>query len=254
VAREQNYVDATPHKKHYRRMPLNVVQHEAAMLWDAAHKKLRCDWLELAGHGAPSCQMLIDQGALGDCDKQPKNPCFIGLDTEEDGGKVIQGCQTLYDPWCQTGQAKFLRKNMFDCIEESFFGNSDLAKVGVVVYDTNQSIGIGDLNDPDWALGKGIRSLIRFARYQQSQLGEFVMVINVTQQHASHENRAQWEPWLAQQLADAHVIFPEDVERVRANPGSLVQKYPCTTADFMLFSLIRFGMGEVLGLLPDPVA
>ena len=228
----QDYTVSRFSKVNARSRPLEVIRTESNLLWDYQRKETRCSWLELAGGGAPTCDLLLQEGALG------KN--FLGVDLDL---SIVTGCKTKYADLCTAGMAHFHHGDLLAMVR----GYSPVVQdVGVLVYDTQQGLPHRNLDNPDDELVRAVTDLIQFGKKQHKELGEFLLVINVTQQRASVDNCNRWPLLLAQKLVEAKVLLPEQVEQVRRNPDCLVGKYPCSKAGSMLFSLIRFGFGQVL--------
>ena len=234
--------DPRTSKENARRRPLEVIRTESNLLWNYLERKTRCKWLELAGTEAPTCDLLVQEQALGNT--------FIGLDLQLDGTPIIEGCLAKYADLVATDKAVFIHVNMLNLIRDD---HPLIREVGVLVFDTNRGLGSRNLDDPEDDLVLEVTDLIKFGKKQQKRLGEFVLVLNITQQHAKTSNRERWPVVLAEKLVEAKVLFPEDVERVRINPECLVGKYPCLGSDEMLFSLIRFGFGQVLCAKGNPL-
>jgi hypothetical protein len=135
---------------------LNIVKH-SSFLWSRDQQALRCDWMELAGTGAPTLQLLLNLDAI----EAPAR--FIGVDTDE---TVIEGCMDRYGPeapahWHHGPLIPALRR----------LGPFD--QVGVLVYDAFRAV------QGERTIQREVRSLARFAQRQRDRLGEFLLVMNV---------------------------------------------------------------------------
>lgn len=158
-----------------RRMALAAVQ-QSCKLWSIGQGNLRNDWIELASERAPTLQLLLDEEALTGEGR------FIGVDMDEG---VIERCREHYAgahaEWHHARLETLLRpKDAFPL-------------AGVLVYDTENSVGRKDLRAV-------LRPALRFAERQHARLGEFFLVLNLVddvKEHGRKRTREEYACWLA---------------------------------------------------------
>ena len=142
-------------KDETRRRPLDVVKKHSALLWSKSTNSLRYDWMELAGSGAPTLEMLLREEALNGEGK------FIGVDRE---ASIIAGCKQKYGPhapavWREGQLSEFANAN-----------HPDMQRVGVLVFDSEDGIWRGKWSD--------LEQVTAFAKLRAAKIGEFALVVN----------------------------------------------------------------------------
>lgn len=145
-------------KQETREKPLELLRGRSSVLWSRKHQGLRYDWMELAGTRAPTLQMLLDERALA------PGARFIGVDTSK---KVLGGCRRHYGDGVP---AEWVQGSLIPKIRDAVA----YPQVGVLVYDSFRSV-------RGQAVESDLRVLARFARSQADRIGEFLLVINVSQ-------------------------------------------------------------------------
>ena len=189
-----------------RRMPLEAAM-ESSTLWRKDGGYLTRDWLELAGHHAPTLQLLLDEGAL-----DPARPArFIGIDSNP---AVIAGCRSRYG--AETPASWHIGQ-----LESLVTARGAFPNVGVLVYDTEDGVW-----GTKWdALGR----VARFAQRQADAIGEFILVVNVVAD-PRYATPAAIDRYLTQ-LSDA---VGHRVER------EALHRYTSSTVP-MLWTMVTFG-------------
>ena len=147
--------------KEYTRMRALEIVSNSCLLWDTANKHLVYSWMELAGPGAPTLQMLLDHEALS------PNSLFYGVDIDP---KVIAACRKQY---AEVPQARWIEADL-SCIVARH------TDVGVLVFDSHNGV-VGD------DFEESLEMLNIVAKAQAERLGEFLLVINASSSRRSRE-------------------------------------------------------------------
>lgn len=145
-------------KQETRQKPLSILQSCSSVLWSQKHQALRYNWMELAGTRAPTLRMLLENKALA------PGARFIGVDTSK---KVLAGCRDHYG---EDVPAKWVQGSLVPKLRDA----AAYPRVGVLVYDSFRSV-------RGQAVEADLRVLTRFAHAQADRLGEFLLVLNVSQ-------------------------------------------------------------------------
>jgi hypothetical protein len=153
-------------KWHTRRLPLDILKQHSSILWGKRDGALRFDWMELCGPSAPTLEMLMASGSLKPSASSCKQGRFIGVDKEE---SVIKECKAKYsnnDDNSFVWHNGTLKSAILNSSNESIRDN-----VGVLVYDSHQSIARKDISN--------IKLCLEFSKEQFEKIGEFLLVLNV---------------------------------------------------------------------------
>ena len=148
-------------KRFTRDLALDIVRDHACNLWSPSRDALRCDWMELAGHHAPTLTLLVGRGAM------VHGARFVGVDTDP---ATIDGCRAHFGPdapavWVNgTVETVLTRREHADTV----------ARVGVLVYDSHDGV-----HARPHRVRRTLRPLLDFARRQHDALGEFLLVLNL---------------------------------------------------------------------------
>lgn len=118
-------------------------------------QKLKCDWLELPGRGAPTLKMLRSLDMLG-----PGR--FIGCEADR------STFDSLVEEYGEESEDHLF---LNDLVELRLLGRSN-EKVGVLNFDSLHQAGSS-------ALEKSVGPLIQFAHQQEKELGGFALILNV---------------------------------------------------------------------------
>jgi len=195
-----DFTAAGPAKQETRVGTLEMVQ-ESSILWSARHQALRYDWVELAGKQAPTLQMLLAEGALTGSGQ------FVGVDLDKD---IIAECAEVFSAETAAGQCDWSTRNLITLLRDQ----DALPRTGVLVYDSCEC-----------ARGKAIQRnldvLFDFAKRQEEQLGQFLLVLNVSLFRVNRDRHVREYveaiqrhlPWF-DAVGDFHVYQSEG----RANP------------------------------------
>lgn len=170
-------------KQETRERALDIVR-RSSKLWARKSESLRYDWMELAGKEAPTLQMLLDEDVL-------KEARFIGVDRSQ---KVLEGCREHYGP---SAPAQWVKGSLKTLLRDS----ASFSNVGVLVYDSFRAV----KGDP---IGGDLSVLSHFVRRQEKKIGEFVLVINVTQSRSSEKDIEDYR----RLLADSFEMNLEDID------------------------------------------
>jgi SAM-dependent methyltransferase len=146
--------------KHQTRVDNLECASKRHMLMDR-HGCLIRDWIELAGSGAPTMQLLLDRKAL----PSSTGAKFIGIDTDED---TLAEAKERYSKHADS--ADWVRGKLESILaaDQNAFPNA-----GVLVFDS-------------WNAAQGqeiertLPILFDFARRRERQHGEFMLVLNVS--------------------------------------------------------------------------
>lgn len=160
----RNYTDdacRTPEAKRATRLrALNLVRDQSCNLWSPSKNALRYDWMELAGHHAPMLATLLGEGALNGGAR------FIGVDTDE---ATVEGCQRHYGSEAPAEWVCGSIRSVLTAHKHAHLRS----RVGVLVYDSHDAIF-------DHHLPSQLRPVLNFANQQREELGEFLLVLNIT--------------------------------------------------------------------------
>ena len=163
-------------KESTRRMALEHAQ-ESPILCSRTTGKLRFGWLELAGKGAPTLDLLLREGAI-----TPDGPIFHGVDLDTE---VVAGCEVLY----ADAPTEFRQGRL-----ETLLLQEDLFRdVGVLVFDSEYVVRRKNL---EALLGP----VAAFARRQQARLGDFLLVVNICPGRSSAEDFESYRETLSRLL------------------------------------------------------
>lgn len=194
-------------KQHTRIGHIDCVRRKSRMLVDR-DGRLRKDWVELAGNGAPTLQILLDEGVL----PSPHGARFVGVDL--DAG-VIKEATALYG---EDAPVTWVHGNMVSIIEADI---EAFPNAGVLVFDSWNA-----------ARGRDIEQILpilfNFARKREQQYGEFFLILNVSLkfvEKGAHRYRS-----MVEQLFEAHI--PE---------AAWVTYRSSPTSNQMLLTRLRFG-------------
>lgn len=116
--------------------------------------RLKHDWAELAGHGAPTLHLLREKGWLG-----PGR--FLGID---DSPQVLEGLKEQYG-------ARSEHHEFFPDVLEDWLSRGAAQNVGVLNFDTEYRGGSDSFRD-------SLAGAVDFARDQEKLLGNFVLILN----------------------------------------------------------------------------
>lgn len=145
-------------KRDTRERPLDIIREHSCNLWSRSRNALRYDWLELAGHHAPTLTLLRDQGALD------AGARFIGVDHDR---TAIDGCIEHH----AGTPAVWIHGTLNNVLETDAHADT-VRRVGVLVYDSHDGINRNHIE-------RTLRPLFDFARRQRDAIGEFLLVLNL---------------------------------------------------------------------------
>jgi len=152
-----DFTTAGPAKQQTRLDNLAAVQ-QSSILWSRKNKNLHFDWGETAGRLAPTLHLLREHDALG------PDATFIGFDLP-DSQHILDECEDQYG----THDAKWVAQDLMTALRT----HNPFPNMGVLVWDSC-----------DAARGQTVQrhldTLIPFAQRQESRLGSFLLVINVS--------------------------------------------------------------------------
>lgn len=144
-------------KQDTRALPLRIVREHSSILWDHTRDTLGCDWMELAGVGAPTLPFLLDAGAL-------QNAKFIGVDKDE---PTLQDCRQTHGEthatWIHAPMKTVIVREEYASIRK---------QVGVLIYDSHDGLHNSNLRSK-------LQPIFNFAKNQREHLSEFLLVINI---------------------------------------------------------------------------
>jgi hypothetical protein len=147
-------IDRNP-AKHQTRMD-TLERMKRSVFW--LDGQLHCDWFEICGDKDAMCAWLIAHDLLAPGYR------YIGINNNP---AIIEGNRADYAP--------LGNKTEWVCGDAvEYLGDRDrpgMGKVGIVVYDTTESL-CGD------ALPKTLRVLLSFSEHQKKRLGGFLLVTN----------------------------------------------------------------------------
>jgi hypothetical protein len=148
-------------KRNTRDMALNLVRDHSCNLWSPSQKVLRCDWMELAGHRAPTLSLLLQHNAL------PPGIKFVGVDFNKE---IIDGCKEHFGT---DAPAEWINGSLQSILNRTSYANT-IARVGVLIYDSHDG-----MHATKSKMESTLRPLFQFAKRQHNALGEFLLVLNV---------------------------------------------------------------------------
>lgn len=156
-------------KRDTRERPINLLRDHACTLWSRSRNALRCDWLELAGHHAPTLTLLRQQGALD------AGARFIGVDHDI---RTIDDCRQHH----ADAPAVWIHSDLRAVLEGERYMET-VARVGVLVFDSHTALYAKNVE-------QDLHPMFEFARRQQGTLNEFLLVLNlVADIHATQKKR-----------------------------------------------------------------
>jgi len=179
-------------KRFTRDLALDIVRDHACNLWSPSRDALRCDWMELAGHHAPTLTLLLERGALA------AGARFVGVDTDP---ATIDGCREHH----RDAPAIWVNGTVLGTLTRREHADT-VARVGVLVYDSHDGVHARDVN-------RTLRPLFDFARRQRDAIGEFLLVLNLASdpRFTRPEHTARYVDVLSEGLGAP--VSPDDIHR-----------------------------------------